>query len=289
MKSFFTSVLCVVVGLVALVGAFPTNDTRFANGTVVYNGSTISNGTGAFNGLGAISALEDWYPWEHHNGHALAEIWVGRQAVNVGDFTGPDLYKAVWSSLDHICPGSKPGYCYDSTKSTFPTKYVKLAWPFPIDVGETSFSIQVEDFRWNYEETRKLLIGMVAGAVEAMTRSGQYPGGNCYAVPSYKHFCNIGDRVHVNLPDQYGHNNYLHVRFYGDKVFNYFRCCVDKPEHDLNTRRDIDHAIDGLGKELSAEFGQEYTRLTMCILKEWRTCEECGQDCEGCQTSCPHS
>ncbi|KAF2846235.1 hypothetical protein T440DRAFT_542622 [Plenodomus tracheiphilus IPT5] len=232
------------------------------------------------------STADDNTPWEHYNNRALAEIWIGREAVNVGDLTQSNLYQQIWAKLDKVCPGSKHGFCYDSTKHAFATHYVTESnGAFPIRYGETNFFMEVDNFRWHYEETRRLLIGAAAGTLEALTRNGS---PNCYSLPLHgKHFCNIGDDLKINLPDQDNHNNFIHLRFYGDQVYGGFRCCRDNGSQKV--RGDVDKAIDGLGPEFSQEFGRPWSRLTMCILHGWRTCEECGAPCDSCGTSCPAS
>ncbi|KAH9875808.1 hypothetical protein IAQ61_003272 [Plenodomus lingam] len=275
MKSFIAIVFCFVFGLASLIGTFPADDTGLSG----YNSS--------LNAYNASMRLDD-HPWDHHNGRALAEIWIGRQAVNVGDLTQAELYGQVWTQIDKVCPSSKPGFCYSSWRWTFKTHYVtEHNSAFPIRYDDTYFSMTITDFRWYHEDTRRLLIGIAAGTLEALTKKGS---PNCYQLPlHYKWFCNIGDSLEINLPDQDGHNNYLHLRFYGDQVYSGFRCCRDDKVHDKNVRRDVDQAVDGLGSELSSEFGQPYSRLTMCILDGWRLCEDCGAPCDSCGTTCPAS
>jgi hypothetical protein len=46
-----------------------------------------------------------------YHGIALAESWIGRPAINIGDLTGQDLYNKLHDVMDKSCPYDAPQPC----------------------------------------------------------------------------------------------------------------------------------------------------------------------------------
>lgn len=131
---------------------------------------------------------------------------------------------------------------------------------------------------WENDQIRKLLIGAIAGTLEALTVNQSIIGkSNCFQLGGQK-ACNVGDIVRVNLPPS-GKNvfNHMHIRIQNSHSwFSDFYCC--------RTRQPVDKAIDGLGDEMTTVFpswwNRKFTRDTRCIIDGWKSCEEIGGDGE---------
>jgi hypothetical protein len=113
--------------------------------------------------------------------------------------------------------------------------------------------------------------------IEAMAKNE-----NCYFVniQGISQMCNVGDIVHVHLPDRYGKKNYMHVEItnYGDDAYSTYKCCP--------TRHYIDSGIDTLGREMSQVFNQDFSRDVRCMISAWTLCEQCGPKCNECGNHC---
>jgi hypothetical protein len=61
--------------------------------------------------------------WEHH-GYALAEVWIGRPAVNAGPLTGVEFLDAMTDAIKKHCH-SRPHYCWTGASPYWlPTKHI---------------------------------------------------------------------------------------------------------------------------------------------------------------------
>jgi hypothetical protein len=69
--------------------------------------------------------------WYNH-GNALAEVWMGRAAVDMGDLTNQDMYDVVWKELQDRCPsmGVLPSQSCNYDTHTIPTHH-----QFPTKTG----------------------------------------------------------------------------------------------------------------------------------------------------------
>lgn len=82
----------------------------------------------------------DLSPTDKHQGQALAEVWIGRSARNVGDVTQDNLYNTIWQGLNKKCPQRYPGWCYDPNVMHFSTHAVsRTNGAFPIEIRDGKF------------------------------------------------------------------------------------------------------------------------------------------------------
>jgi hypothetical protein len=94
---------------------------------------------------------------------------MGKDKVTVGDMTGSDLYGAVYSALDRGCPADSPyGRCHSIKNANWKSQCV-INFPGLFDDCWTD--IWEVRAHWDSEKIRRLLIGMVAGALEQVTNS----------------------------------------------------------------------------------------------------------------------
>ncbi|KAF1848167.1 uncharacterized protein K460DRAFT_353185 [Cucurbitaria berberidis CBS 394.84] len=262
----FNFCIGLVLGLAILVGAAPTPEDGVSDIEFVPLNVTVPMNTTASAGYDPS--------YEYHD-YSTVQVWIGVTQQTVGWVIEKELYETVWSQLDRYCPdnskdrwgGNKWGSCRDPKGLGFPTQC--LINP-PFGNGQCETTIHDIWGEWENDQIRRLLIGSIAGTLEALTKDQAIIGpSNCFSLGNRK-ACNVGDKVRVNLPPT-GNNqrNYMHVR-----IFNYhsqysnFRCC--------ETRENVDRAIDGLGNEMVDVFPQwwnrEFVRDTRCIIDGWKSC-----------------
>jgi hypothetical protein len=122
---------------------------------------------------------------------------MGKDKRNIGTVTGSNLYGQVWNLLDKACPNKNngPGSC--------PPAAFGMYWfsgscviSFLHSVRCNTFLYDITGY-WKDDQTRRLLIGAVAGALEAVTSPDKgVVGTNCYDGLPGKGCC-VGDVVRV--------------------------------------------------------------------------------------------
>jgi hypothetical protein len=132
---------------------------------------------------------------------------------------------------------------------------------------------------WQNGPKRNLLIGAIAGTLEALTKPDMDARtSNCFSVDGKKG-CNVGTPIRVsihynssrtqpmagygsqvNLPPSDGKSNFMYVdlrnTYDGSKKWD---CCSD------GHRAEVDSAIDGLGDEIGRVFKTSFSRDTKCM------------------------
>ncbi|CAO2652875.1 Nn.00g022860.m01.CDS01 [Neocucurbitaria sp. VM-36] len=177
-------------------------------------------------------------PSHDYHGYAVVEVWIGRSPVNVGNVYGPDLYNVVHRIPEQECGHSDVGgKCVQNDWNRVSlTPVIRIAATTLLQISHTG--MKVEAGAWANSQIRNLMIGIVAGTLEATTNNPD----NCYHFARIK-LCNVGDIVRVNLADHSGYKNYLQVRLYGEPhgfaEKGIHKCC--------EWRFLVDSAIDGLG------------------------------------------
>jgi hypothetical protein len=132
--------------------------------------------------------------FEYHD-YSTIQIWMGKKKTAVGSMVGADLYRKVWGLLDAACPAdSKFGECTDPKYVQFESRCLRT-WPG----GVVPCYTDIYDVyaRWDSENIRKLLIGAVAGTLEAITNRPVTGPTNCYDMAGTK-ACNVGDVIRVS-------------------------------------------------------------------------------------------
>ncbi|CAO2647448.1 Nn.00g083700.m01.CDS01 [Neocucurbitaria sp. VM-36] len=268
----FNFFIGLVFGLAILVGAAPTPEDDLSNGNFVpFNLSIPTNMTTD----PALAGAAGYDPSFDYFDYSTVQVWVGRPQNTVGHVIGRELYGTVYQQLDHFCPdnsqtrwgGVKWGHCDDPKGLGFLTRC--LTNP-PFGSGDCYTQIWGVWGEWENDKIRRLLIGAVAGTLEALTTDQPIVGpSNCFSLANKK-ACNVGDVVRVNLPPT-GNNqkNYLHIRIYNSvSWYSDFHCCESRPL--------VDRAIDKLGKEMVETFPQwwnkEFKRDSRCIIDGWTSC-----------------
>ncbi|OAL48019.1 hypothetical protein IQ07DRAFT_682133 [Pyrenochaeta sp. DS3sAY3a] len=202
-------------------------------------------------------------PSYYYQGYATVEIWVGQTPVNVGNVYGGELYRVASRVIEHEC-ASHDGWCYQTNwrLSKFNTRY---AQPNDDNLYEGETGFKIEQGNWETPQSRKLLIGILSGAMEATTNNP----ANCYHVRGVK-LCNIGDIYRVNMPKTNGYKNDLHLRVVGDGIGRYTHAY--RGIHDCcGTRSWIDPSIDGTKDEVN-QIWHQYSRDVRCIIDGWTVC-----------------
>ncbi|KAH7078768.1 hypothetical protein BKA63DRAFT_591488 [Paraphoma chrysanthemicola] len=221
--------------------------------SVVCSAPVDSNNTLTIN----TTAAAAYDPSREYHTYSTVQIWMGKNKAAVGDTIGFALYDTVWRMLEQHCPGgpntcslnSNPGVCF---KTNTLSKY-----PYPVERTYTCINNIAGEY--DTEQIRRLLIGAIAGTLEAMTTqpfddvSGMRT--NCYDVGGEKG-CNVGDTVRVNMPTHNGKQTYMHVSLVNG----------------WTTYGKVDRVIDGFGSEIGSVFGQKFTRDSRCIIDGWRSC-----------------
>ncbi|KAH7353159.1 hypothetical protein BKA66DRAFT_430561 [Pyrenochaeta sp. MPI-SDFR-AT-0127] len=203
--------------------------------------------------------------------YSTAQVWIGRTRKTVGWVIEGELYRTVWGLLNHGCPDNSGdvryrGFCHAPPGLSFPTKC--LVNP-PFGHGDCVTTIWDVYGQWHNGEIRNLLIGAVAGTLEALTTNQPIIGrSNCFSLGNRK-ACNVGDIVRVNLPPIDGKKNFMHIRIDNrHSQYSDFHCCESRPN--------VDRAIDGLGSQLTTAFPQwwnrKFVRDTRCIIDGWKSC-----------------
>ncbi|OAL48018.1 hypothetical protein IQ07DRAFT_589492 [Pyrenochaeta sp. DS3sAY3a] len=195
----------------------------------------------------------------HYHGIAIAEVWIGQSPVNVGDVTGSALYGTIWKMLYADCAFKRRGCSKGPREYAFDTHYAFES--FFIKKGQTR--IKIEDVQFPNKQIGKLLIGIVAGVLEATTLND----ASCWKQQTSS-LCHVGDIVRVNMPQKDSKKSYLHVRLSGDPdgfaEKGLYRCC--------ETRSLVDTAVDKYKDELtSVYFG--FRREVRCIINGWESCQ----------------
>ncbi|KAH7073295.1 hypothetical protein FB567DRAFT_611516 [Paraphoma chrysanthemicola] len=238
--------------------------------TTLYFASIVySTPLGSNNTLTANTTTAAAYdPSREYHDYSTVQIWMGKNKAAVGDTVGPALYDIVWRMLEQHCPvgpnkcnlNSKPGLCFMTNTLG---KY-----PYPVERTHTCINKIAGEY--DTEQIRKLLIGAVAGTLEAMTNqpfddvSGMRT--NCYDVGGKKG-CNVRDTVRVNMPMRNSELTYMHVGLVnGWTTYGVWDCCTN------GKLGKVDKAIDGLGGEIGSVFGQKFTKDSRCIIEGWRAC-----------------
>ncbi|KAF2028164.1 hypothetical protein EK21DRAFT_70255 [Setomelanomma holmii] len=187
-----------------------------------------------------------------------------KKKTAVGKVIAADLYRTTWVLLDKGCPeGSKWNSCTNPGYLEFNTRCMRLP---PGGVTDCVTKFQDVYARWDTENIRKLLIGTIAGTLEAVT-TRPIPHTNCYDMAGVKG-CNVGDQILVSGAKL---RNYMHIILYNYwSGYGSWDCCY------ADTRQLVDRAIDPLGGKIIREFpqfwGKDFTRDIRCIINGWETC-----------------
>jgi hypothetical protein len=89
------------------------------------------------------SPAYDVETWKHH-GYALAEVWVGRDAINTGDLTGSQMYDTMFKSLISSCYKFESGRCdVPGVWYVIDTHYIKN-----MATGEQAWGMYHEERMW---------------------------------------------------------------------------------------------------------------------------------------------
>jgi hypothetical protein len=103
MQTFITTLLCLALSVLALA-ASSSQLTEYDHDAYVYYDQSI------------------------------AEVWVGRAAINVGDMLGEHMFTRMLQEISKACP-PQATWCRDSERHQVQTHYVKN-----IDTGEIDWS-----------------------------------------------------------------------------------------------------------------------------------------------------
>jgi hypothetical protein len=105
MQNFVTALMCLALSILAFAGNNDKKDSPYDADTFIYHGQSV------------------------------AEVWVGRAAINVGDMLGEHMFTRMLQEISKDCPARKE-YCdYDGGVHQVETHYVKN-----IDTGEIGMS-----------------------------------------------------------------------------------------------------------------------------------------------------
>ncbi|KAH7076313.1 hypothetical protein FB567DRAFT_596919 [Paraphoma chrysanthemicola] len=251
-----------ILGLTALINAAPTAE----DGVNEHNFDLLNITLPSIN----MSVMAD-NPWNTWHDSSVAQVWLGKNRQAVGTMVGSDIYDRMWQLLDQACPaGSKFNECVNPQYVQFESRCLKT-WPG----GTIPCYTKIYDIyaSWDTDNIRKLLIGAVAGTMEALTDRPIQGGTNCYDIAGRKG-CNVGDKVLVNFPDNGAdakRRNYMHISIINTATgYGRWDCCEG------NKRELVDKAIDKLGPEIINEFpqywGKDFTRESRCIINGWDVC-----------------
>ncbi|KAF1921582.1 hypothetical protein BDU57DRAFT_489495 [Ampelomyces quisqualis] len=207
--------------------------------------------------------LGDDPSFDYHD-YSLIQTWVGKDKVTVGTVIGPQLYSIVWDLLNVGCRPVVSNTCVnDATNICFQTTAMDKYPGGPKYSWTCLGGLRME---WRTSEIRKLLIGAVAGTLEALTLNQVGGDSNCFMVNDER-ACNVGDVVRVNLPDLRGKRNYMHIKLWNFETrHGSWDCCSG------DNRARVDRAIDGLGGEISEAFEKPFSRDTRCIINGDKVC-----------------
>ncbi|KAF2128429.1 hypothetical protein P153DRAFT_357781 [Dothidotthia symphoricarpi CBS 119687] len=238
MKLPFT--LAVVVAA-AIVNAAPAP----ASDLVVRTNDVLTQSRNITSQL-SVAAVNDEVSETYHGEHTV-EMWLGINRANVGDLTGSALYGMIWKALDVICDRGRAHDC-DSTSRAINVNY--LNDKNKIDRG--FLRLKVESGYWSDDAVRRLMIGSVAGALEALSNAQD----NCFDAPGSKRLCNVSDRVKIHTI-----SGNIHVFINSPTDDGSFWCCQN--------RSPIDNVLDRLGSEWLSHSpmwqGKGFSRDVRCI------------------------
>ncbi|KAF2823009.1 hypothetical protein CC86DRAFT_409780 [Ophiobolus disseminans] len=213
--------------------------------------------------------------WKYH-GYALVEAWVGRDAINVGDLTGAQLYNTMFKALAGRCKQNKANRCdFSANWQWTETRYVKN-----VNRGElaSGYFAHTMEASWSSEEMRLLLFHAVAGMMGSLT----FGSTNCYFVPNHSQkFCNTGDHFRLNFPDHDGHANHLWIKLWAEGTNGQFKCCPTRPA--------MNNALEGWKDEFNSALGADINKWhkgIKCTIGGMMSCEECGSKCDSCGSKC---
>ncbi|KAH3911089.1 hypothetical protein HBH56_140430 [Parastagonospora nodorum] len=257
MRITFYTLLCLTAFFTILVGAGPNLEDRSSGGLQLSSLNTSK-------GVTSHASGDD--PSLKYDSSTTIQIWVGSIKIAVGHVIQADLYRTIWSLLDRACPSNTDQATCKVDKTDICFKTVTIGKDKrPVDSMVCIHEIRAE---WGTEELRKLLIGVVAGTLEALTK--RYPDGktNCFWMGD-EAACNVGDVVRTNLVPYGTKAQYFHIKLWnGETGYGQWDCCEgDKLQL-------VDKAVDGLGSKIGEIMHQEFTRNSACITDGWKGCKK---------------
>ncbi|KAH3906731.1 hypothetical protein HBI56_062360 [Parastagonospora nodorum] len=209
-------------------------------------------------------------PSEVWRDYSTVQTWIGGQKfIAVGTTIGSELYDIIWRLLDKECPNNLAENRCDSKRGNMCWATQSLRQSYPKGSWGGFTCIKAIQGEWQNGPKRNLLIGAVAGTLEALTKPEPTDGptSNCFDVDGKKG-CNVGNPIRVNFPPYDGKPNFMHI----DLKDTYdgamkWDCCSNFH------RANVDAAIDGLSGEIAANFkAWDFSRQTKCSLIPGNDC-----------------